>query len=153
MAGSIKPPKKLIEVALPLDDINAAAARGRPSARSWRETCELNKGEPGFDTEQLPAFHEPFAGGGSIPLEAQRLGLETILDLPDKACRLRIVLCNEGPDIGEALFCGLRYAEGSELCNCCFPFLIMRSASKLLTRPASISAKPSRTFARSSASA
>ena len=24
----------------------------------------------------LPAFHDPFAGGGSIPLEAQRLGLE-----------------------------------------------------------------------------
>ena len=25
---------------------------------------------------KLPAFHDPFAGGGSIPLEAQRLGLE-----------------------------------------------------------------------------
>ena len=24
----------------------------------------------------LPAFHDPFAGGGSLPLEAQRLGLE-----------------------------------------------------------------------------
>ena len=43
---------------------------------SWRETCELNKGRPGFDPEQLPAFHDPFAGGGAIPLEAQRLGLE-----------------------------------------------------------------------------
>ena len=30
-----------------------------------------------FDPERLPAFHDPFAGGGSIPLEAQRLGLET----------------------------------------------------------------------------
>ena len=29
-----------------------------------------------FDPDQLPAFHDPFAGGGSIPLEAQRLGLE-----------------------------------------------------------------------------
>jgi putative DNA methylase len=44
--------------------------------RSWRETCELNKGQPGFDPDKLPAFHDPFAGGGSIPLEAQRLGLE-----------------------------------------------------------------------------
>lgn len=153
---SIKAPKKLIEVALPLDDINAAAAReksirhGHPSTlhlwwarrplaaaravlfaqmvndpggergwtnkktkeqaarereelfdiirdlvkwentnneavleraraairKSWRETCELNKGKPGFDPENLPAFHDPFAGGGAIPLEAQRLGLE-----------------------------------------------------------------------------
>ncbi|MBF0436734.1 MAG: DUF1156 domain-containing protein [Magnetococcales bacterium] len=44
--------------------------------KSWRETCELNKGQPGFDAEKLPAFHDPFAGGGAIPLEAQRLGLE-----------------------------------------------------------------------------
>ena len=153
---SVKAPKKLIEVALPLDDINVASAReksirhGHPSTlhlwwarrplaaaravlfaqlvndpggergwyagkskaqadeererlfdiirdlvkwentnnetvlerareairASWRETCELNKGKPGFDPEKLPAFHDPFAGGGSIPLEAQRLGLE-----------------------------------------------------------------------------
>ena len=154
---NIRTPKKLIEVALPLDDINAAAAReksirhGHPSTlhlwwarrplaaaravifaqmvndpggergyyagktraqadaereelfeimrklvlwestnnedvlrraraaieKSWRETCELNKGKPGFDPEQLPAFHDPFAGGGALPLEAQRLGLES----------------------------------------------------------------------------
>ncbi|MEN8130515.1 MAG: DUF1156 domain-containing protein [Pseudomonadota bacterium] len=156
MSTNIKAPKKLIEVALPLDDINAAAAReksirhGHPSTlhlwwarrplaaaravlfaqmvndpggargyyagktkaqadaereklfdiirdlvkwentsneevleraraairQSWRETCELNKGKPGFDPDKLPAFHDPFAGGGAIPLEAQRLGLE-----------------------------------------------------------------------------
>ena len=154
---SIRSPKKLIEVALPLDDINVASAReksirhGHPSTlhlwwarrplaaaravifaqmvndpggergyyagktkaqadaereelfqilrdlvkwentnneavlararaaivKSWRETCELNKGKPGFDPEQLPAFHDPFAGGGALPLEAQRLGLES----------------------------------------------------------------------------
>jgi putative DNA methylase len=154
--AQIKAPKKLIEVALPLDDINAEASReksirhGHPSTlhlwwarrplaaaravlfaqlvndpggtrgwksgvtkeqaqqererlfgimrrlviwensndervlheareeiwKSWRETCELNKGLPGFDPETLPAFHDPFAGGGSIPLEAQRLGLK-----------------------------------------------------------------------------
>lgn len=155
--SNIKAPKKLIEVALPLDDINAAASReksirhGHPSTlhlwwarrplaaaravlfaqmvndpggergwtstktkeqaaqereelfdiirdlvkwenttneevlerarkairKSWRETCELNKGKPGFDPDKLPAFHDPFAGGGAIPLEAQRLGLES----------------------------------------------------------------------------
>ena len=156
----IKTPKKLIEVALPLDKINAAAAReksirhGHPSTlhlwwarrplaaaravifaqmvndpgyerylgrgvnkekaaqererlfqiiedlvqwentnneevlararaeiwKSWRETCALNKGHPQaaelFNPDQLPAFHDPFAGGGALPLEAQRLGLE-----------------------------------------------------------------------------
>ncbi|MBQ7190577.1 MAG: DUF1156 domain-containing protein [Kiritimatiellae bacterium] len=45
--------------------------------KSWRETCALNKGVPGFDPEKLPAFHDPFAGGGTLPLEAQRLGLES----------------------------------------------------------------------------
>jgi putative DNA methylase len=49
--------------------------------KSWRETCDLNKDHPQaaelFDPEKLPAFHDPFAGGGAIPLEAQRLGLES----------------------------------------------------------------------------
>ena len=48
---------------------------------SWREICHLNRNHPQayelFDPEQLPAFHDPFAGGGAIPLEAQRLGLES----------------------------------------------------------------------------
>ena len=30
-----------------------------------------------FDPQKLPAFHDPFAGGGALPLEAQRLGLES----------------------------------------------------------------------------
>ena len=33
-------------------------------------------GAPGFAPEVLPAFHAPCAGGGAIPLEAQRLGLK-----------------------------------------------------------------------------
>lgn len=49
--------------------------------RSWRETCELNKGHPQaaelFNPERLPGFHDPFAGGGALPLEAQRLGLDS----------------------------------------------------------------------------
>ena len=48
--------------------------------KSWRRTCEENRDHPRaaelFDPDKLPAFHDPFAGGGAIPLEAQRLGLE-----------------------------------------------------------------------------
>jgi len=48
--------------------------------KSWRDTCELNKDHPQavelFNPDKLPALHDPFAGGGAIPLEAQRLGLE-----------------------------------------------------------------------------
>src|SRR5690606_20960694 len=162
MTYPIKTPKKLIEVALPLDAINVAAAReksirhGHPSTlhlwwarrplaaaraivfaqmvndpgyerhlgrgvnkekaqkererlfgiierlvqwentnnqvvlkeakeeiwKSWKETCDLNKDHPRakeiFNPNKLPAFHDPFAGGGTIPLEAMRLGLEGI---------------------------------------------------------------------------
>ncbi|HKI17778.1 MAG TPA: DUF1156 domain-containing protein, partial [Isosphaeraceae bacterium] len=49
--------------------------------QSWRYACAANAGHPRakelFDRHKLPAFHDPFAGGGSIPLEAQRLGLES----------------------------------------------------------------------------
>ena len=45
--------------------------------KSWRETCELNRNKENFNKESLPAFHDPFAGGGAIPFEAKRLGLET----------------------------------------------------------------------------
>jgi len=49
--------------------------------RCWRRTCAEYKDHPQarelFDPDRLPAFHDPFAGGGSIPLEAQRLGLES----------------------------------------------------------------------------
>ena len=48
--------------------------------RSWRRACIDNSGHPRagelFDPDRLPAFHDPFAGGGALPLEAQRLGLE-----------------------------------------------------------------------------
>jgi putative DNA methylase len=58
--------------------LNAAREEIR---KSWKETCELNKDCPEaatlFNPEKLPAFHDPFAGGGAIPLEAQRLGLES----------------------------------------------------------------------------
>jgi len=48
--------------------------------KSWRATCAANRDHPRaaelFNPDRLPAFHDPFAGGGSLPLEAQRLGLE-----------------------------------------------------------------------------
>ena len=48
--------------------------------QSWRRACARNASHPRagelFDRHKLPAFHDPFAGGGALPLEAQRLGLE-----------------------------------------------------------------------------
>ncbi len=48
--------------------------------QSWRRACAENVEHPRardlFDRNKLPAFHDPFAGGGALPLEAQRLGLE-----------------------------------------------------------------------------
>lgn len=47
--------------------------------RSWRRTCAEYADHPQakelFDRDKLPGFHDPFAGGGALPLEAQRLGL------------------------------------------------------------------------------
>ena len=49
--------------------------------QSWRYTCAENADHPRakelFDRKKLPVFHDPFAGGGTLPLEAQRLGLES----------------------------------------------------------------------------
>jgi len=49
--------------------------------QSWRRACAENSDHPQaeqlFNRKVLPAFHDPFAGGGAIPLEAQRLGLES----------------------------------------------------------------------------
>ena len=47
---------------------------------SWRRTCADHADHPRaaelFDLDRLPVFHDPFAGGGALPLEAQRLGLK-----------------------------------------------------------------------------
>ena len=56
-------------------------AQAREEIReSWLRTCTRNADHPRaaelFDPDRLPAFHDPFAGGGALPLEAQRLGLE-----------------------------------------------------------------------------
>lgn len=48
--------------------------------KSWQRTCADNADHPRapelYDPEKMPEFHDPFAGGGTIPVEAQRLGLE-----------------------------------------------------------------------------
>jgi len=41
--------------------------------RAWARWCRVS----GEDPKKLPPFHDPFAGGGALPLEAQRLGLES----------------------------------------------------------------------------
>ena len=47
--------------------------------QSWRRCCadhaDAARAEELFDPDRLPGFHDPFAGGGSLPVEAQRLGL------------------------------------------------------------------------------
>lgn len=75
---------KIIEDLVKWENTNneAVLERARAAIReSWVETCRLNKGHPQaaelFNADKLPAFHDPFAGGGSLPLEAQRLGLES----------------------------------------------------------------------------
>ena len=54
--------------------------------RSWREVCDLNKDHPQaadlFNPDKLPALHDPFAGGGTVPLEAQRLGQPDVFRTP-----------------------------------------------------------------------
>ncbi|MHB1752165.1 MAG: DUF1156 domain-containing protein [Acidiferrobacter sp.] len=75
---------KIIEDLVQWENTTNEEVLGRARAeirRSWRETCELNKDHPQaaelFNPDKLPAFHDPFAGGGALPLEAQRLGLES----------------------------------------------------------------------------
>ncbi len=71
---------KIIEDLVQWENTNNDDVLGKAREKiceSWRETCRLNAGDPNFDPEKLPAFHDPFAGGGALPLEAQRLGLES----------------------------------------------------------------------------
>jgi putative DNA methylase len=49
--------------------------------QSWRAACADYAGYPHakelFDRYRLPSFHDPFVGAGTLPLEAQRLGLDS----------------------------------------------------------------------------
>jgi putative DNA methylase len=51
--------------------LEAARTEIRKSWQRQQEQFGVNSNLP------LPAFHDPFAGGGALPLEAQRLGLES----------------------------------------------------------------------------
>ncbi|MEN2506146.1 DUF1156 domain-containing protein [Stutzerimonas stutzeri] len=75
---------KIIEDLVQWENTNNEEVLERARAeiwKSWRETCELNKSHRQaaelFNPDKLPGFHDPFAGGGALPLEAQRLGLES----------------------------------------------------------------------------
>lgn len=50
--------------------------------KAWRRACFDNSDDERaaelFNPEILPDFHDPFAGAGSLPLEAQRLGLAVV---------------------------------------------------------------------------
>jgi len=75
---------KIIEELVQWENTTNEAVLERARAemwQSWRRACAENVDHPRakelFNRNKLPAFHDPFAGGGSLPLEAQRLGLET----------------------------------------------------------------------------
>jgi putative DNA methylase len=75
---------KIIEDLVQWENTTDEEVLGRARAeiwQSWRAACADYAGHPRakelFDRNKLPAFHDPFAGGGSLPLEAQRLGLES----------------------------------------------------------------------------
>ena len=55
---------------------NRLARKFVRAATHLRGQQRSSQGNGVVQPDQLPAFHDPFAGGGSIPLEAQRLGLK-----------------------------------------------------------------------------
>ena len=65
----------LIDIGPNLGALNRAALQAARDEiwQSWRYTCAENADYPRakelFDRHKLPAFHDPFAGGGPIPLE------------------------------------------------------------------------------------
>jgi adenine-specific DNA methylase len=75
---------KIIEDLVKWENTTNEAVLDRARAeiwQSWRSACADYVDHPRakelFDRYRLPAFHDPFAGGGTLPLEAQRLGLES----------------------------------------------------------------------------
>jgi putative DNA methylase len=74
---------RIIEELVQWENTNNEAVLERARAeiwQSWRAACADYADHPRakelFDRHKLPAFYDPFCGGGSLPLEAQRLGLE-----------------------------------------------------------------------------
>lgn len=74
--------------------------------KSWAYTCQEHFEDENsnwlYDPNRLPEFHDPFAGGGGIPLEAQRLGLiPTASDLNPVAVTINKAMIEIPPK-----FCG-----------------------------------------------
>lgn len=84
---------------------------------SWQETCELNRNHPLaaelFNPNKLPSVHDPFAGGGAIPLEARRLGLMAYAsDLNPVSVLINKAMIEVPPRfIGRAPVCSERLTE------------------------------------------
>ena len=75
---------KLIEELVTWDNTSNKALMEKVNdeiKRSWVDVCELNKNHESasrlFNPSSLPSLHDPFAGGGAIPIEAKRLGLNS----------------------------------------------------------------------------
>jgi len=62
-------------------DASVIAAARAEILESWRSTCAANAANAPtpdmFAGDQLPIFLDPFSGGGTLPLEAQRLGFRS----------------------------------------------------------------------------
>ena len=79
--------------------------------------CELNKDHPQadklFNPERLPGLHDPFSGGGTIPLEAQRLGLQACAsDLNPVAVLLSKAMIEIPPRFAESVPVGPLPTDG-----------------------------------------
>ena len=90
------------------ENVEVLRAVRREIKDSWRRTCVDNRDHPEaarlFDPDRMPRFLDPFAGGGSLPLSAQWLGLESLAaDLNPVA-----VVINKGVLEIPALFAGQR---------------------------------------------
>ena len=59
------------------DDQVIAEAR-QEIRKTWIRDSQNEVNGENFKVEEIPWVHDPFAGGGSIPLEAQRLGLNAL---------------------------------------------------------------------------
>ncbi|WLB66004.1 DUF1156 domain-containing protein [Bradyrhizobium japonicum] len=84
-AASRKRLFSLMEQLILWDNSSNAELLGKATAeirKSWAETCQINQEHPRaaelFNESELPLVADPFAGSGTIPLEAQRLGLRTL---------------------------------------------------------------------------
>ena len=75
---------KLIEELVEWENINnnhVLNTANKEIKKSWERCCSDNRNHHEakklFNPDEIPSLHDPFAGGGGIPLEAQRLGLNS----------------------------------------------------------------------------